>query len=226
MALLNARIQRLGMLRYVTTNDGKVREAEEYLGDDVAALNYDYPEIQADSLERVAAYGARDAYEHVGEPVIVDDAGLYLEGFEGFPGPYSSYVEDTLGVERVGRLARREDATRAKFRCVIAYCDGDSFEASPEPVDTDDRRGQDLSADDRASAITDDTVAGGETPVKLFVGAVPGQIVEPRGDGGFGYDPVFEHNGATLAEMSTEEKNAISHRGRALAKFAEWFPDR
>jgi XTP/dITP diphosphohydrolase len=230
------------MLRYVTTNEGKVREAEEYL-DSVSSLAYDYPEIQADSLEAVAAHGARAAHEFAGEAVLVDDAGLYLEGFDGFPGPYSAYVEDTLGVERVGRLARREDATRAQFRCVIAYCDGEPFEASPEPVDPGDRRGQDLAADERASATTDGTVdddgdagnpettgAAGDdatdAPVKLFAGAVPGTIVEPRGDGGFGYDPIFEHDGQTFAEMSAAEKNAISHRGRALATFAEWYQDR
>jgi XTP/dITP diphosphohydrolase len=214
------------MLHYVTTNEGKVREAEEYLGDDVASVEYDYTEIQADSLEAVAADGARRAYEHVGEPVIVDDAGLYLDDFDGFPGPYSSYVEDTLGIERVGRLARREDATSAQFRCVIAYCDGEAFEASPDPVDTDDRRGQDLAADDRATATTDETVHERDVPVKLFAGAVPGTIVEPRGEGGFGYDPIFEHDGTTFAEMDAEQKNAISHRGRALAKFAEWFQGR
>ena len=225
------------MLRYVTTNEGKVREAEEYL-DEVAALDYDYPEIQADSLEAVAAHGARRAYDYAGEPVIVDDAGLYIEAFDGFPGPYSAYAEDTLGVERVGRLARSEDATRAQFRCVVAYCDGDPFEASPEPVDTGQRRGQDLAAEDRATATTDETVDAGHgtggdgesdagvPPVKLFAGAVPGTIVEPRGDGGFGYDPIFEHDGRTFAEMSAAEKNAISHRGRALAKFAEWYGDR
>jgi XTP/dITP diphosphohydrolase len=217
------------MLRYVTTNEGKVREAEEYL-EDVAALEYDYPEIQADSLEAVAADGTRKAYEYADEPVIVDDAGLYLEGFEGFPGPYSSYVEDTLGVERVGRLARREEETRAQFRCVIAYCDGEPFEASPEPVDTGERRGQDLAADERATATTDETVEdaseGRLAPVKLFTGAVPGTIVEPRGEGGFGYDPIFEHDGRTFAEMSAAEKNAVSHRGRALAKFAEWYRGR
>ena len=214
------------MLRYVTTNEGKVREAKEYLGGDVEAFEYDYTEIQADSLDAVAAQGAREAYKHVGEPVIVDDAGLYLDGFDGFPGPYSAYVENTLGVERVGRLARREGERRATFRCVIAYCDGDGFEASPEPVDTGDRRGQDLDTDDRASATTDDTVSGSGLPVKLFSGAVPGRIVEPRGGGGFGYDPIFEHDGATFAELSSEEKNAISHRGRALGSFAEWFIDR
>lgn len=214
------------MLRYVTTNEGKVREADEYLGDDVAALGFDYTEIQADSLEEVAAHGARDAFDFAGEPVIVDDAGLFLNGFDGFPGPYSAYVEETLGVEQVGRLARQANETKAKFRCVIAYCDGNPFDASPEPVDTADRRGQDLDADDRATASTDDSINEGVDPVKLFVGEVPGRIVEPRGEGGFGYDPIFEHAGTTFAEMTAEEKNAISHRGRALSKFAEWFERR
>jgi XTP/dITP diphosphohydrolase len=214
------------MLNYVTTNEGKVAEAAEYLGDGVTALEYDYTEIQADSLESIAARGAREAHEHANEPVIVDDAGLFLEGFDGFPGPYSAYVEETLGVERVGRLASQEDELRAAFRCVIAYCDGAGFEASPEPVDTDDRRGQDLPVDSRSTATTDDTVAGGTLPVKLFVGSVPGRIVDPRGEGGFGYDPIFEHDGTTFAEMSPAEKNAVSHRGRALSKFAEWFETR
>jgi len=215
-------------VRYVTTNDGKIREAREYL-DDVTGLDYDYTEVQAHDLETVAAHGAREAHRHAGTPVIVDDSGLYLDDLEGFPGPYSSYVEDTLGVERVGRLARREDATRARFRCVVAYCDGEGFEATPEPVDRGERRGQDLAAEERAGATTDERVHDAEgtgstvAPVKLFPGAVPGTIVEPRGDGGFGYDPIFEHDGRTFAEMDTEEKNAVSHRGRALAKFAEWY---
>ena len=214
------------MLRYVTTNDGKVREAEEYLGDGVTALEYDYPEIQADSIEAVAAEGARAAYRHADAPVVVDDAGLFVEGFDGFPGPYSSYVEETLGIERVWELVAEEDDRSASFRGVIAYCDGEPFEATPEPVDTD-RRGDDIDAAERASATTDEQVADDETlSVRLFEGIVPGRIVAPRGDGGFGYDPIFEYDGETFAEMSTAEKNAISHRGRALAKFAEWFAGR
>lgn len=214
------------MLHYVTTNSGKVREATEYLGDSIEQLEFDYTEVQSFDLGPIAARGAREAFLHANEPVIVDDAGLFIEGFDGFPGPYSAYVEDTLGVETVGRLARGAEATRAAFRCVIAYCDGDGFEATPEPIDHGNRRGQDLAAEERAVATIDDTVAEGQVPVKLFTGAVPGQIVEPRGDGGFGYDPVFEHDGRTFAEMSPEEKNAVSHRGRALAKFAEWFAER
>ncbi|RNJ27201.1 non-canonical purine NTP pyrophosphatase [Halosegnis longus] len=213
-------------LRYVTTNEGKIREALSYLDDDVTQLDYDYAEPQADELEPIAAAGAREAYRVAGEPVIVDDAGLFIEGLDGFPGPYSAYVEDTLGVERVGEVARDADATRAAFRCVLAYCDGEPFAATPEPVDRGERRGQDLAADDRDRAATDDTVAEGELPVKLFVGSVPGRIVEPRGDDGFGYDPIFEHDGQTFAEMGADQKNAISHRGRALATFADWYADR
>lgn len=172
------------MLRFVTSNPGKVREAREYLPESVDQVEYDYPEIQSDSLAEIAARGARDAAETTGDPVFVDDAGLFIDAFDGFPGPYSSYVEAKLGIERVWNLAEREDDRRARFRSVIGYADGDT--------------------------------------VETFAGAVRGRIVAPRGEGGFGYDPVFEHRGTTFAEMSAEEKNAVSHRGRALAKFADW----
>lgn len=175
------------MLYFVTGNEGKLREAWEYL-DDVEGIEYDYPEIQHEELTEIAAHGARAAYEHVGEPVLVDDAGLFVDALDGFPGPFSAYVEDTLGVSRVGALVRREENHRARFRTAIAYCDGETIET--------------------------------------FEGSVRGRIVPPRGEGGFGYDPIFEHNGRTFAEMSAEEKNAVSHRGRALAAFSAWFAER
>ena len=210
------------MVTFVTTNAGKVTEAQEYLDDPVEQVAFDYPERQADDLATVAAHGARTAYRHVGGPVIVDDSGLTIDALDGFPGPYSSYVEDTLGIERVWNLVADEDDRSAAFRGVIAYCDGDPFEATPEPVDTD-RRGDDIDAMERGSATTDEQVADDEQlPVRIFEGVVPGTIVEPRGEGGFGYDPIFEFDGRTFAELSTVEKNTISHRGRALAKFAEW----
>ncbi|WP_129112695.1 non-canonical purine NTP pyrophosphatase [Halegenticoccus tardaugens] len=209
------------MLRYVTTNAGKVREATEYLGDDgVTQFDFDYTEIQSDDLGAIAAHGAREAHREAGEPVLVDDAGLFVEALAGFPGPYSSYVEDTLGVERVWRLAEAEEDRRASFRCVLAYCDGEPFRASPDPIDRDDRAAA-------AAAGADPNAEEAEPlPVKLFEGAVRGTLVPPRGEGGFGYDPIFEHDGATMAEMSTERKNAVSHRGRALAKFGEWYRER
>ena len=179
------------LVRFVTGNDGKAREAREYL-DGIAAVNqveYDYTEIQSDSLEEIAAHGAREAFEELGdtEPVLVGDAGLFVDALEGFPGPYSAYVEDTVGVERLWRLVSEEENRRARFRTVLAFADADRTET--------------------------------------FEGSVSGTIVAPRGEGGFGYDPIFEYNGRTLAEMSTEEKNAISHRGRALGEFAEWLAE-
>ncbi|MCL9816822.1 non-canonical purine NTP pyrophosphatase [Natronocalculus amylovorans] len=209
------------MLHYVTTNDGKLREARAYLGEDaVSGYNFDYTEIQSHDLEPIAAYGAREAYRQVGEPVIVDDAGLFIDEFDGFPGPYSAFVEDTIGIERVWTLSEPLADRSASFRCVLAYCDGGAFKASPDPIDRDDR----VTA--AATGATADEEESQPLPVKLFSGAVPGTIVEPRGSGGFGYDPIFEHDGTTFAEMTAEEKNALSHRGRALAKFAEWFETR
>jgi len=189
------------MLQYVTTNPGKLREARSYLGDEtIDTFDYDYPEIQAPTLEPIAAEGARDAYREVGGPVIVDDAGLFIDAFEGFPGPYSSFVETTIGVERVWDLAESLDNRAAAFRCVLAYCDGEGFD---DGVDRDDA-----------------------VPVKCFTGVVDGRIVAPRGSGGFGYDPIFEHDGTTFAELSSEGKNEVSHRGRALEAFAEWYQQR
>ena len=217
------------MLHYVTANPGKLGEAREYLGDEtITDYDYDYTEIQSDSLETIAAEGAREAYREVGEPVVVDDSGLFITVFDGFPGPYSSYVEDTLGIETVWDLAQTVEDRAASFRCVMAYCDGEPFSASPDPVDREDRAA--AAAEDHAAAAA----SGADTdeqddeplPVKLFVGSVRGTIVKPRGDGGFGYDPIFEHDGSTFAELSSEEKNALSHRGRALAKFADWYAQR
>lgn len=210
------------MINFVTTNPGKVAEAREYLDEPVEQFKFDYPERQAKELATVAAHGARAAYRHVGEPVIVDDSGLTIDALGGFPGPYSSYVEDKLGIKRVWELAKAEDDRSGAFRAVVAYCDGESFAATPEPVDTE-RRGQDIAAENRGDATTDEQVDGDALPVRLFAGVAPGTIVAPRGDDGFGFDPIFEYDGQTYAEMSTEEKNAISHRGRALAKFAEWY---
>jgi len=176
------------MLRFVTTNAGKVREARAYLGDvipDLEAWDYDYPELQADDPAVIAAHGARDAFAAGdGSPVFVEDSGLFVDGLGGFPGPYSAYVYDTIGLDGVWRLAEALDDRAAAFRSVVGYCDGETE--------------------------------------RTFEGVVRGTVVAPRGEGGFGYDPLFEYDGRTFAELSTAEKNAVSHRGRALATFADW----
>jgi XTP/dITP diphosphohydrolase len=174
---------------FVTSNPGKAREAEEILGSDVEQVDYDYVEIQSDSLEEIAVYGARDAYDELGEPCFVDDSGMFAEGVGGFPGPYSSYVYSTLGLDGVLRAVEGIDDRSARFDCVVAYHDG--------------------------------------SEVYTFEGTVRGRVAEePRGDGGFGYDPIFEveedGQGRTFAEMPPDEKNAVSHRRRAFEGFAEF----
>lgn len=185
------------MLHYVTTNPGKLREASSYLGEAIESYEYEYAEIQAKTLEPIAAAGAREAYREVGEPVVVDDAGLFIDTFDGFPGPYSSFVEETIGVDRVWELTESETNRDAEFRCVLAYCDG-----TPAEDESD-----------------------GTLAVNCFTGVVRGEIVAPRGTGGFGYDPIFEYEGETFAELTPEAKNECSHRGRALASFAAWYDD-
>jgi len=61
-----------------------------------------------------------------------------------------------------------------------------------------------------------------EDGIRIFRGILPGTIVPPRGEEGFGYDPIFEHGGQTLAEMPLAEKSRISHRARALQAFRAW----
>ncbi|HUU75304.1 MAG TPA: RdgB/HAM1 family non-canonical purine NTP pyrophosphatase [Methanoregulaceae archaeon] len=61
--------------------------------------------------------------------------------------------------------------------------------------------------------------------IRVFRGRIEGIIVPERGSLGFGYDPIFEWEGRTLAELSTEEKSWISHRARALAAFKKWLKE-
>ncbi|WP_457619849.1 XTP/dITP diphosphatase [Methanopyrus sp.] len=177
---------------FATGNIGKYREAKRILaryGIEVERVDIDYPELQSDSLEEIAAYGARHCAESLGRSVIVEDSGLFVEALNGFPGPYSAYVFDTIGNEGILKLLEGEENREAKFISVVGYC---------EP---------------------------GGRPV-TFTGEVRGRIAEePRGEEGFGYDPIFipEGEDRTFAELGVEEKCKISHRTRALERFAEWY---
>lgn len=63
-----------------------------------------------------------------------------------------------------------------------------------------------------------------ESGINVFTGTIHGCITDsPRGNNGFGYDPIVDINGRTLAEMSLEEKSVISHRAKALTAFRDWF---
>jgi len=80
---------------------------------------------------------------------------------------------------------------------------------------------------DRAAVFETAIAYADESGIMVFRGRIEGMIAyEPRGTNGFGYDPIFEVNGLTLAEMSLEQKNSLSHRARGVMKFHDWFRTR
>ena len=132
---------------------------------------------------------------------LADDSGLEVDALEGEPGVHSArYAGEGAGDdERIALLLRnlrdRPKPWTARFRCVVAV-------ASPRLA----------------------RKYGGAESVRTFDGWCEGEIVgEPRGDNGFGYDPVFfiPELGKTMAELTVEEKNGISHRSAAAGLASE-----
>jgi XTP/dITP diphosphohydrolase len=111
---------------FITGNAGKFAEIQGILksfGIDVIQNKGDYPEIQADDLEPIAAASAKAAAEDLKIPVLVDDSGIFIRALNGFPGPYSRFVEDHLGNPRVLKLMENEKDRRAYFKTTIAFCE-------------------------------------------------------------------------------------------------------
>lgn len=109
---------------FVTTNAGKLREAKDLFKDyfEVEQVNTAYPELQEDDLSKIAAYGARYCADSLNKEVIVEDSGLFIDALKGFPGPYSSYVQKTLGNRGILKLMEGVEGRRAEFRSVVGYC--------------------------------------------------------------------------------------------------------
>jgi XTP/dITP diphosphohydrolase len=155
--------------------------------DDVAAFD-EAPETAA-TFEDNALAKARDALRATGLAAVADDSGLAVDALNGMPGVLSARWSGSHG----------DDV--ANLRLLLAQL-GDV---------PDDRRG---AAFVSACALVS---AAGETVVR---GEWSGTVArEPRGDGGFGYDPIFVPVGSSrsAAELTAAEKDAASHRGRALA---------
>ncbi|HZN81195.1 MAG TPA: RdgB/HAM1 family non-canonical purine NTP pyrophosphatase [Mycobacterium sp.] len=154
--------------------------------DDVAPFD-EAPETGA-TFEENALAKARDAFRATGLASVADDSGLEVDALNGMPGVLSA------------RWSGRHGEDSANTALLLGQ-----LQDVP-----DSRRG---AAFVSACALVSD---GGEVVVR---GVWPGSIVrEARGDGGFGYDPVFLPAGSdrTAGELTPEEKDAVSHRGRAL----------
>ena len=108
------------MIYFVTGNRGKFIEASGILGD-LIQRDIGYTEIQADTLEEVAAFGMKEVLQRQQGPVMLEDAGLFIEALGGFPGVYSAYVQKTLGNKGILRLMKGVEDRRAFFKSVVAY---------------------------------------------------------------------------------------------------------
>ena len=201
---------------FMTSNMGKVTEAREHFskfGIPVRQFEFEAVEPQEDDLQKVALSKIEQAIPHLpaeGDMILVEDAGLFVESLNGFPGVYSSYALSTIGVHGILKLMSHlksedivQDASlrKAEFRAVaVLYKDGETF---------------------------------------IGEGVCPGRIAHNPTEGhGFGFDPIFipadlDENGEALevGEMghvsthgtpfggiSLEKKQQFSHRRRAISE--------
>ena len=106
----------------VTGNDDKWREAQRILGRPLAREKLDLPEIQAATTAEVALHKARAAFELLRRPVIVEDAGVELRAFGGFPGPFIKYWETLGGLASICRAADGAGERGITAVCVLGVC--------------------------------------------------------------------------------------------------------
>lgn len=111
---------------FATDNVNKFNEARRILADynvAVGMLRVKCLEIQSDSLEEVASSSVLDAYQRGHLPLIVEDAGLFVDCLNGFPGPYAAYAYRTIGNNGLLRLMEKAADRTARFESVVAYFD-------------------------------------------------------------------------------------------------------
>ena len=192
---------------FATGNRHKVEEAAQILGPEFVlrtpaelGITEDIPET-SDTLEGNALQKAEYVYKKTGLPCFSDDTGLFVDALGGAPG--------VLSARYAGPGKKTEDNVRKLLS-----------ELKDVPVEKDDRR-------QRTARFRCVVAYVSDKGHELFEGRVEGEIAgAPSGKDGFGYDPVFlpEKYGLTktFAELTHEQKNAVSHRGEAMRQFAEW----
>ncbi len=179
-------------------NAGKLAELRELLRGDGLRLRaqseFNVEDVEETGLTFIenALLKARHAAEATGLPALADDSGLCVDALGGAPGLYSARYAGPGGdaARNIERLLRELDGVPDEARGASFHCCIALLRHATDPK-----------------------------PL-VVEGAWRGRILHaPRGDGGFGYDPVFldADSGLTAAELPAARKNAISHRGRALA---------
>jgi len=187
---------------FASGNVGKVREIGQLLeGLNVNVLpqsEFNVPEIEETGLTFIenAILKARNAAHHTGLPAIADDSGIAVDVLQGRPGIYSARFAGVgaSDEENLEKLIELIKPTQAEERTARFICSMVYMRHENDPV-----------------------------PV-ITEGVWEGQLVtEPRGDNGFGYDPIFyvSSQQCTSAELPAEIKNKLSHRGQALRQLLD-----
>jgi len=188
-----------------TGNQGKVREIKDLLADvpiEIVSLasfpNIREPEETGDTFEANALLKADYYNQQTGLTAIADDSGLVVDALDGRPGVYSA------------RYGGPDANDVDRYRKLL-----DELNDVP-----DDKRTARFVC---VAAIVGDGIR------QTFSGVAEGRILRaPRGQGGFGYDPVFYYPelDKTFAELTREEKSVVSHRGQAFAQLVEFLRQR
>lgn len=189
-------------LLVATQNAGKLEEMRQMFApfgvEVVGAADFGLPEPEETeaSFAGNARIKARSATELSGLPVLADDSGITVDGLDGAPGVYTAdWAKTPDGRDFMQAMRRTWEELEAR--------------GVPEP----------RTAQFRATLL----MMWPDGHEELFEGIAPGRLVwPPRGGAGHGYDPIFVPDGhdRTYAEMSAEEKNAISHRADAFRKLS------
>ena len=202
-------------LVFATGNSGKLREASEILGEGFelvslaqVGITEDIPET-GKTLSANSLLKAQYLYDRIGCNCFADDTGLEVDALGGAPGVYTARYagEDKDWNQNMDKVLHELQILETEASMAA------SLGLKMKPVS---RRAR------FKSVIT--LIINGEK--HMFEGTLEGVIArEKSGNGGFGYDPIFiadEYPGLTLADITEEQKNEISHRGKALRAMAEW----
>ena len=200
---------------FATGNTHKAVEAQKALGDSFTlimpkelGLTEEIPE-NGDTLQANAIEKAEYLWKRFGKNCFADDTGLEVDALGGAPGVYTARYagEDKDWNQNMDKVLHELQILETEASMAA------SLGLKMKPVSRKARF---------KSVIT--LIINGEK--HMFEGTLEGVIArEKSGNGGFGYDPIFiadEYPGLTLADITEEQKNEISHRGKALRAMAEW----
>lgn len=123
-------MHKLSNLLFVSSNIHKFKEAKEILdsfGITIKFFKLTLEEIQSNSIKQIATKKAQDAFSKCNASLIIEDDGLHIDSLDGFPGPYSSYVQKTIGNNGILNLLKT--SRDAKFISTITYIDENNLKS-------------------------------------------------------------------------------------------------